>query len=70
MKKDYENKKIKTEETKHKSPKISTLLCIHECEMPGVGYWKAGDVIRDASVIAKIGNNPNFIKNEEGKLND
>lgn len=38
------------------------LICVRECEMPFVGFWKVGDKVVDPQTISKIGDNPNFIK--------
>lgn len=66
MKKDYKNKMVEPgEESTKASAKKFSLLCIRGCDMPGVGCWKSGEIIDKPEVIARIGDNPNFVKNEE-----
>lgn len=64
MKKAPENKMITPQKEVNK--KIS-LLCIKECEMPGVGSWKSGQIVDCEATIQKIADNPNFVKHGEDK---
>ena len=52
MKKNYDDKQIKGGGEE--------LVCIGECEAPGVGAWKIGDKISDPALIDKFRDNPNF----------
>lgn len=69
MKKKYDNKMMDSAEVDNKkadAPPIPTkLICTAECEMPGVGYWKGGDVITDQNIINKVIGNPNFVELKE-----
>jgi len=62
MKKNYTNKMM-TE----KKEKIKRLIVLKECEAPGIGAWKAGDVITDPKIICIMKENPNFEPMKEGK---
>ncbi len=44
------------------------LMCARECEMPGIGHFKSGQIITDQFLIARIGDNPNFEKVEQEDL--
>ena len=62
MKKNYRNKAI---EEGQESTKAKKLICLRECEMPGVGLFKKDQVIEDEDLISKIDDNPNFEPTEE-----
>lgn len=56
------------EETVKKKKLPKALRVKNECHMPGVGDFKAGEVIEDAAKIEAISDNPNFeIVSEGGK---
>lgn len=54
MKSKYENKSIGDTEK---------LVCINECECPGLGTWKPGDVVTESKIVSYLINNPNFKRN-------
>ena len=64
MKKNYRNKMVSDSENKEPSRR---LICIRECEMPGVGFWKSGDIVVDENKISQIGDNPCFEEIKEEK---
>lgn len=41
------------------------LICNSACNIPGVGTWAHGEVVRDQAIIGKILGSPNFDKIEE-----
>lgn len=41
------------------------MICLRECEMPGIGLFRHGQIIEDQLLIARIGDNPNFEKIKE-----
>jgi hypothetical protein len=63
VKKDYKHKMLNPEDG---APSLS-VTCIQECNVPGVGTWKAGDVITDPVVIGKISGSPYFKPTQEVK---
>jgi hypothetical protein len=57
MKKDR-NKMMTAEKSETKSD--PSLICVSECNVPGVGTWKTGDRISDPETISKIAGSPCF----------
>lgn len=45
--------------------KARTLLCIRECESPGIGAWKPGDKIEDEKLVEAFRNNTLYFRIEE-----
>lgn len=43
------------------------LVCIRECEAPGIGHWNVGDVITDPDLVERFKDNPNFRDTKEEK---
>lgn len=67
MKRKYNDKMVSEAKEETKVPEINLQkadgpfkICIRECNIPFVGYWKAGTLVGDPDVLAKIGDNPNF----------
>jgi hypothetical protein len=50
------------QEPKHKrqSDFPNVLVCIRECDMPGVGAWGVGDEVTDPDLIKKLTGHPYF----------
>ena len=65
MRRNYRNKALK------ESPqtKAEFLICIKECEVPNIGYWKPGDVVTEPKAVELLKNNYNYFKLDGGKLN-
>lgn len=58
-----EEPELKTKEIESDNPFVSKpkkLICLRECDMPGVGSFKGGEIIEDELKIARIADNPNF----------
>ena len=63
MKKKYENKMVN--ETSEKQPK--SLKVLRECNVPGLGAWKRGEIITNKVIIKRMKDNPNFEVIKEAK---
>lgn len=57
---------VQADKSSDKSPE-QILLCVQECNVPGAGTWKVGDVIRDPAIISKISGSPCFKTPQEVK---
>jgi hypothetical protein len=69
MKKEYENKNLKSEESKESIPAPKEgYVCVRECDMPGVALFKVGAKIYDPGLVKIVKDNPNFEKIEEEKI--
>jgi len=51
-------KNYKTRDMKPAKP--TALVCIRECEAPGIGAWKVGDIVEDERALEYLKDNPNF----------
>jgi hypothetical protein len=50
----YKNKELKSES------KGVRLKCIRECWAPGLGEFKAGEILSGTDLVEKLKGNPNF----------
>lgn len=57
----------KKAEAKGDSTMGKELVCIRECEAPGIGHWNVGDVITDPDLVERFKDNPNFRDTKEEK---
>ena len=60
MKKRIPNKMITEPKAETKEQKASGLVCAHECVIPGVGQFMAGDKVLQQEQIALLTGHPNF----------
>lgn len=56
---EYKNKEMKSES------KAVRLKCLRECWAPGLGEFKAGEILSGADLVEKLKDNPNFIEFKE-----
>lgn len=62
------NKEVENEVPRETVIRSKCLRALRECEMPGVGAFKSGDIITDPEKIQRIADNPNFeVINQEEK---
>jgi hypothetical protein len=50
-------------QVKQRAPDIKTgkqLRCTRDCDMPGIGLFRSGDLVDDQRAVAIIADNPNF----------
>lgn len=43
-----------------RAPETPSLICVKECNVPGVGTWPAGAIITDPDTISKVQGSPYF----------
>lgn len=53
-------KNYKSKDMQAGGDKPTRLKCVTECWAPGVGAFKAGDIIEDAEIVRQMAGNPNF----------
>lgn len=41
------------------------LKCVTECWAPGLGFFKAGEILSGTELVEKLNGNPNFIEIKE-----
>jgi hypothetical protein len=63
MKKGYSDKMISNPDNKAELP--TALVCVRECNVPGVGSWKVNEEISDPAIIEKIVGNTHCFKPKE-----
>lgn len=56
MMNEYKNKEMRSE------GKAIRLKCIRECWAPGLGEFKAGEILSGSELVEKLKRNPNFIE--------
>jgi hypothetical protein len=56
---EYKNKELKSES------KSVRLKCVRECWAPGLGEFKAGEILSGTDLVEKLKENPNFIEFKE-----
>lgn len=62
------DKAMKPEQGKQKNETAArrpALVCNSACNIPGVGTWAHGEIVRDPELMTKISGSPNFDKIEE-----
>ncbi len=60
------DKAMKPEQGKQKAPPArAVLVCKSSCNIPGIGTWTHGDIVRDPALIEKIQGSPNFERTQE-----
>lgn len=44
----------------NKAAKGHAIKCVRDCDAPGIGAFKAGDLVADPEIVEKLKDNPNF----------